>query len=66
MEIKPKIQYAIWIDEDDKNQYYEFFESIEDAVLSTYKKPVEVFEVNYKSLGHYEIKNVLQKKRVKK
>lgn len=62
---KPIIQYAIWQTDGDIG-YYEVYESMSDAVSASEENVPEIFEVTYKSLGHYKIAHNVKKVKLKK
>ncbi len=51
--IKGEKLYLVWQDGEDE-QYYEQYESLEDAVTSR-DEPVQVYEATVKSIGAYEV-----------
>lgn len=59
-----KVQYAIWNDEED-GQFWELFDSIEDAVDGRSGGPVEVYRMEARHLGRFKraVKTVRVKRR---
>jgi hypothetical protein len=61
VEVKPtKKLYAVW-ETDGNSGYYAMYDTMEDAVSSCSDLPVELFEINPKSLGLYKTRVALVK-----
>jgi hypothetical protein len=69
MKTRPTKQFATWNDDNEDCEYYEHFDTKEDAHSNSDDEIIEIFEVTYKSLGHFKYKSTaikLNKSELKK
>lgn len=68
MHQEPKLKiFATWHTEDSDGSYWELFDDIKSAVLSSAESEIEVFELTAKSVGIWEMSPTkARKKRLEK